>query len=194
MCDRPKTVEDLFHFYYEVIKPVYAHVESLNQPPVEMFFEINAAFDHLSRHWQYGEDETEVVKKAADHLKRCAFDAFKIILRETRDQYDELCKVDVKVIDNGQFQREMVALWSDIRERAGTAREQEGDSRDDHNWDAPFELWREVYVRCVEFDREFYQNKNVQWARALRWKQSWKELLLSGVVGAALGWVLSRLF
>ena len=198
MCTKPKTVAELFRFYYKAVKPVYAHVESLNQPPIEMLFEINAAFDHLSRHWQYGDSEEEAVSKAAAHLKRCTFDAFKIILRETRDQFEELGRVDVAIINNGDFKQGMIECWGKIRELSTEARSKEGDSRDEHRWDEPFELWRKVYTLCVEFEQDFYRNPAVQWAKTTQRKRAWKSRLIdgivAGVIGAILGVLLGQLF
>lgn len=79
---RPTNLEELFAFYYEDFKPLYCQLQSLNTPPLEMFFEINAAFDHLSRHWYYKLSESEAVSATCAHLKRGCFDAFKIIVRQ----------------------------------------------------------------------------------------------------------------
>jgi hypothetical protein len=104
---KPRTIKELFEFYYEDFKPLYSHIQCLNEPPTELFFEVNAAFDHLSRYWHYGQSEEEVVNAAAAHLKRACFDAFKIIVRETVDHYDELRRTDTSIVDNGAFDRGM---------------------------------------------------------------------------------------
>lgn len=61
---------------------------------------------------------------------------------------------------------------------ANEARMKEGDSRDENKWDEAYDLWTDVYLKCVEFERDFYHNDNVEWAKKkqlklekkLRWK------------------------
>ena len=184
---KPQTISELFEFYYEDFKPLYSHLQSLNEPPVELFFEVNAAFDHLSRHWRYDLDEKEAVNAACAHLKRGCFDAFKIVLRETVDHYDELCRVDTSLIDNGDFTKGMLKLISEIKSNATTARMAEGDSRDVESWHLAYELWEPVYVDCVKFDQEYFLNEKVEWAKQKQTRGKWghrlEGVLLSVVAG-----------
>ena len=183
--EKPKTVAELFEFYYDRFKPIYSHVEALNQPPIEMFFEVNAAFDHLSRNWHYHEDEVAVVGAVAAHLKRGCFDAFKIFVKEARDQYDELRKVDTSIIDNGEYERGMIALFASIKQGATKARMSEGNSRDPEAWHGAFELWDLVYADCVSFEKDFFLNPKVEWARRkMAWKP-WKNRLEGFLIGVA---------
>ncbi|MEO5377654.1 MAG: hypothetical protein H7832_07735 [Magnetococcus sp. DMHC-6] len=87
---KPLTFKELFDFYYNECKPLYGSISADNILPFELLTEINAAFDHISRHWYYGEEEINVVPQASGHLKRSTFDAFKLILKETRDHYDAI--------------------------------------------------------------------------------------------------------
>ena len=130
VSEKPRTLQEFFDFYYSDFKPLYGHLQNLNEPPVEMFFEVNAALDHLSRHWQYGASEEDAVSLASAHLKRGCFDAFKIVLRETRDQYDKLLGIDTSIIDNGDFEKRMHQTMAAIATEARAARLAEGDSRD----------------------------------------------------------------
>jgi hypothetical protein len=57
------TQEKLFLFYRDVVKQAYAAISARNQLPVEVLFEIHAAFDHLSRIYTYGESKETSVKK-----------------------------------------------------------------------------------------------------------------------------------
>ena len=51
------TEEELYKFYNDNTKIIYADVEARNNSlPVELLFEINAAFDHLKR-FHLGEKE-----------------------------------------------------------------------------------------------------------------------------------------
>jgi hypothetical protein len=191
--EKPKTVAELFAFYYSTFKPIYSHVQALNQPPVEMFFEISAALDHLSRYWYYGEQEEGVVDRAASHLKRGCFDAFKIILRETRDHYDALRRLDTSIIDNGRFDQEMIRLFARIKCNSIDARMAEGDSRNSRQWHQAFDKWKQVYVDCVRFEREFFLAPTVDWARTKQVRGRWR-LRFEGVaisfVAAVIFWLL----
>lgn len=168
---KPRSLKDLFQFYYDDVKPLYGLLQSFNEPPEEMFFEINAAFDHLSRHWHYGETEAAVVNSASAHLKRACFDAFKILVRETVDHYNELRATDTSIIDNGDFDRGMRRLIADIRAGSIEARQAEGDSRDEAAWHKAYELYEPVYVKCVQFGNDYYLNSKVEWVRK---KAAWK--------------------
>ena len=49
----PTTFTELFEFYQNNVKLFYSAVQAENELPTEILFEINAAFDHLSRHYIY---------------------------------------------------------------------------------------------------------------------------------------------
>lgn len=183
MTDRPKTIPEFFDFYYDRFKLIYSHLQLLNEPPIEMFFEVNAAFDHLSRHWKYNESEEEAVDSACRHLKRGCFDGFKIVVREARRQYDALMEVDLTSINQGQFQRDMIELFASITKGAINARLAEGDSRDESRWHEVFDLWEEVYINCVEFEKVFFQSKDVEWIKSRARKRIWRSRLEGLVVG-----------
>ena len=75
-------IKDIFIFYQEYIKPIYAEIEAKrNQIPVELLFETYASFDHLKRFYLDDESEEESSRKALSHLKRGVLDAFKLKLK-----------------------------------------------------------------------------------------------------------------
>jgi hypothetical protein len=190
---KPASLKELFEFYYQEFKPIYSELAAGNSPPAEMIYEVNAAFDHLSRKWQYAEPEAETVRCVSGHLKRGCFDAFKIILKQTSDSHDKLLKIDTSIIDNGRFDQGMNALWSEIRTFAIEARNREGDSRDEAAWHEAFDRWKEVYVRCKRFDREFFLNEHVGWARKKEGRRIWRlrfEGFLIGVLGSIVASVI----
>ena len=78
----PKTLAELFDFYFDEVKVLYAAVQAENTLPAEVLFEINAAFDHLARHWRHKEGEADAVAKTFGHLKRACLDIFKIRARD----------------------------------------------------------------------------------------------------------------
>ena len=192
MNKRPSTFSELFEFYYEEYKPLYNHAQALNQLVVEALFEVSAAFDHMSRHWKKGESEQACVERAASHLKRGCLDAFKLVLKESRDHYDELRRIDTSIIDNGEFDRKLIALFAEIKAGAIEARNSEGDTRNDAGWAIAFDLWKPVYVNCVRLEMEFYLNKNVEWAKRKQERLMWRRrfegfligVLASGTVAA----------
>jgi hypothetical protein len=187
----PRNLQELFDFYYQHFKPLYNHLAALNTPPTEMFFELNAAWDHLSRRWKYGEEEAKAVDAACRHLKRGCFDAFKIVARNTRDHYIELQKIDASLIDNGEFEKRMISLMAKIESGAITARMAEGDSRDENNWHHVFDLWEQVYGHCIEFDEEFHRSSKVEWARKKQGQRLRKEIWRNRVEGLVIGIIAS---
>ena len=110
MSDKPKTVAELFQFYYKFVKPLYSSVQSENILPLETLFEIHAALDHLSRISYYKEDEGQAVEKAYSHFKRSCLDIYKLEVKSTVERYQELQQIDTSIIDNGDFNRAMVPL------------------------------------------------------------------------------------
>lgn len=141
-----------------------------------MLFEINAAFDHLSRIWAYEESEPEVVAKAYSHLKRSCLDIFKLAAKEARSQFDELRLTDTGVIDNGEFDRRLLELWQRIKSNGRAARVNEGDPRkDDASAIHAFNLWLPVYEDCVTLENDFYNHAQIDWARKREGRSKWIE-------------------
>ena len=189
---RPTDVMQLFIFYNEYVKVLYAGVQASNQIPVEMLFELNAALDHLSRHWIYLETEQEVVAKAFSHLKRACLDAFKIKFMETVDQYKELCNIDTSIIDNGDFDRKLHIFFNSMRGKATKARKVEG--QPDNDKVVPtFELWEEVYADCVEFNQNFFLHEKINWARRRGWRIAISRKSTEFILGFLAGFLSSLL-
>lgn len=67
-------INEVFSFYNDFVKPLYSEIEAENNDlPVELLFEIHAAFDHLKRYY-IGEEKEEICcSKAISHLKRGAW-------------------------------------------------------------------------------------------------------------------------
>lgn len=185
---RPQTFRELFDFYHNYVKLLYAHVQTENRLPTELLFEQNAALDHVARHWIYGEDEKEAVAKAFSHFKRGCLDVFKITFRETLDLAAKLDQIDTSVIDNGQFDQRLHQELVDIKRLAREARQREGQGDKDDKIPA-FEYWQPVFIRCLEFEQEFWLNANVEWARRrtnLRIAGSTVATFLAGVLASAV--------
>lgn len=186
----PTNFADLFRFYDAYVKPLYSSVQINNQLPVEVLFELNAALDHISRHWVMTESESVVVEKAYSHLKRACLDIFKLKVKEATDQYNGLIKLDISIIDNGNFENNLHQLYAEIKAGAATARAKEGRSRDPDLAASAFDLWEPVYEKCVRLQKDFYENTNVNWSyKITRQKESrrfWKEMFGAFAIGVLI--------
>ncbi|MBN8644148.1 MAG: hypothetical protein J0L61_02780 [Planctomycetes bacterium] len=186
----PRTWGELFKFYYSDVKPLYSSVQISNALPVEVLFELNAAFDHVSRHWEYAESEADCVRKAYSHLKRSCLDIFKLMVKETTDQYRELRSVDTSILDNGDFDRGVIELYEKIRTGAIEARRLESSAAAKaEGIDSIFERWRVVFQDCVEFRKNYYLHGKIEWARRKQRRRRWllvaRDFLIGFVAGAA---------
>lgn len=153
----------------------------------------SAAFDHLTRIEQFGEAEANAVSAASAHLKRACFDGYKLIVKKTRDEYDELCKLDLSDVDCGEFKRDLVALWAKIRDGAAEARRYEGDARRHSNhdqWHEAFEKWGPVYRNCLAFTKNYYESKKVAWAK----KRNWLKIVVNLVLGFIIGLLANAVY
>lgn len=205
MPDNVKTLDQLFKFYYDFVKPLYSSVQTDNVLPDETLFEINAAFDHLSRHWYYGEPEETSVEKSFSHLKRSCLDIFKLKVKAARDQFEDLRKIDTSLIDNGEFDGKMRASFQEIKTGAVEARRFEGQTKTDETV-AAFTRWLPVYEECVNFENTFYLHPSLEWAKKKSFRITAKRFALSiisaGVAGAflkdplsnLLKWIWNKLF
>lgn len=180
---KPTTFVELFDFYHNYVKVLYSYVQTENSLPLETLFEINAALDHISRHWIYGDTEEQVVNQGYGHLKRSCLDVFKIVLKSTRSQFDEIRKLDTSAIDNGEFDRDMRVLFSKIKMQALEARRTEGDQKTDGPIKA-FDLWQPVFLDCIAFEQKFYLNKHIDWSHKKFLGRLWRSKLLAALGGA----------
>ena len=169
---KPRNLRELFDFYYECVKPLYALVQTEGSLPQEILFEINAALDHVSRIWIYEEDEAEAVEKAFSHFKRSCLDVFKILTQEAYRQYDELRTIDTGLIDNGEFDRELHRLWLEIKSAATEARQIEGQP-DTGNAVPAFDKWQDAAVSCLRLEEEFYHHGGIEWAKRRGKQNAW---------------------
>ncbi len=162
----PQTLKELFQFYHDVVKRLYSVVQAENSLPVEILFELHAAFDHVTRIYTFHEREADAVAKAYSHLKRSCLDVYKIYLRDTLDMFEELRRIETHYIDNGEFDFKLRQLVADIRRKARHARSVEGDKREDIDGKIQaFDLWQEVADDCQRLRESFYYCPHVAWAK-----------------------------
>lgn len=185
--DKPTDLAGLFAFYKRELKPLYSDLSADCEPPLEILLEVHAAFDHISRKWTEGETEQQVVSTAVGHLKRATLDGYKIIARDTKNDYAELREIDTSIIDNGQYDQELIALWAEIKRATGEARCSEGFARNASDWHLPFVNWKKVHKLCSRFRNDFYLSKSVEWAKKKHRKRGLMACCSAFIVGVVTG-------
>ncbi len=188
----PANFGELFKFYHEYVKALYSSVQIEGSLPQELLFELNAALDHISRHWVYGEAEQKSVNKAYSHLKRCCLDVFKIRVREVSRQYHKLLRIDTSIINHGDYDRDMIALFGEIQTKATEARRLEGKTDTDEMVPS-FELWQQVHVLCEQFEREFFRHPRLPWAQRKQNREAIRQRIIRWAEGSFLFIVLKLL-
>jgi hypothetical protein len=185
MAEHPETFDELFKFYHEYVKVLYSSVQVENELPVELLFELNAALDHVSRHWCYKENEKEVVEKAYSHFKRGCLDVFKLRVKKSVDQYNELSRTEISLIDNGEFEKNLKTLIQRIRHRATEARRLEGriKAAKDGSIQA-FAAWQPVFQDCVSLEKDFYYHPKLNWAKKTGFWRKVRHFVLGVLTGA----------
>jgi len=188
MSETPKDLRELFRFYYDYVKPLYAAVSAENVMPQEVLFEINAAFDHVSRHWEHGEPEADMVKQAYGHLKRSCLDIFKLSYKDLKMDYDRMMKADLSLIDNGDFEGNARRRFAEITQLVRDARNFEGKNSigKEKNPEA-FEKWLPAYEKGEAFRREYILNPKVDWAKKKTTSIFRKEIVVGIIINVAIG-------
>jgi len=183
-------IKSVFEFYKDRIKPIYAGVVAEdNTLPVELLFEIHAAFDHIARFFARGEPESICAEKAYAHLKRSALDAFKLRLKNYHSEYKNLQKYDLQLIDNGKFFAELIVNHREIVRMAKLGRQNEFKQ----NIDEAFEAWDNVHLLIDKFYSSTMDLEKLEWSRAVSKHYSIKYVLTSNAVtfgGSVLGTLL----
>lgn len=184
-------VKDVFQYYNDCVKPLYCEIEARNNKlPVELLFEIHAAFDHLKRHHVDEEDENASCERAQSHLKRGMLDAFKLKLKYFNEDVVrfEKCKVDFSLLDNGAFYPTFVADRHNIMALAKKARLQEASS----DRELAVEYWAQTSVAIDEFSDKFLtRHDHLSWAKRKTFTFVSKETLrgvLVGLIAASIFW------
>ncbi|MCK5861177.1 MAG: hypothetical protein KAH38_01740, partial [Candidatus Hydrogenedentes bacterium] len=121
--DSTEDLSELFSFYKETVKPLYAVIQVDGSLPSEVLFEINAALDHVSRVFTGDQGADRAIDCARGHLKRSCLDIFKLAVKSAHDQYDELNHdKGLAYLDNGDFQSKMRQSWEEIKSAGIEAR------------------------------------------------------------------------
>ena len=188
------TEKEVYQFYNDTVKIIYSEIEAKkNSLPVELLFEIHSAFDHLKRIHIDNEPEELQAQKAYSHLKRGCLDAFKLKLKYFNTDVNKLYskKVDLRIIDNGQFLTELIQAKNDIFSTAKEARINEGKKQIE---DA-FEKWYEVSIKIDSFEERFFDYKKINWAQKqsfFRFIGSFIVGIITGVIGSIIVWFITQ--
>jgi hypothetical protein len=181
------TEKDVYLFYNDKVKILYSEIEARNNVlPIELLFEIHAAFDHLKRIHVDGEPETDCAEKAYSHLKRGLLDTFKLKLKYHNNDYTKLLKskTDLRFIDNGKFLPSLLEKRKIIIGLAKEARLFEGKSDDN-----AFEKWYEVSGLIDQFEKEFFDSTKLQWAKKINFFHDSRAFIvgiITGIIGSAI--------
>lgn len=94
-------------------------------------------------------------------------------VKEARRQFEELRGIDTSVIDHGQFDSKLVALYTEMASLAKKARLKEGEYRSTGEQQHAFELWQPVFDKCVTLEEDFYNSSKVNWAKQRHRSSAW---------------------
>ena len=189
MSDEPHNLRELKLFYRGVFAPLYDYLVShLGRVPEELHFEESAALDHIMR--VDDNDDEVAITKAAGHLKRATFDAFKLLyLNVIRAKWVKLTSSRYANVDNGAFIPRIDGLWikaSDISRNA-RALERIGDADDSAQWTAAFNEWNKLIPVLDALERE-ERSDGARRAR-LNYRRYWLLQILIWVAMTALSYL-----
>ncbi len=182
--------EKVFEFYRTILKPIYVEIEARgNTLPVELLFETHATLDHLSRSDIADSNPERCEDKALSHLKRGALDAFKLKLKYANEdirKFDSL-KIDLSLIDNGDFLKNYYALKQKIKTTAQKARLEEKKAGDcngnNSNIEEAFDNWMEVSTYIEEINEQYILSEKVDWAKRKTFKIISTQTVFAFIIG-----------
>ena len=187
--DPPRTIKELFQFYSCRVKPIYAEIEASNNLlPVELLFEVFAAFDHLKRFYVDDVPEKDAVRSTFSHLKRGLLDAFKLKLKNYNADYDGLLK-DARLfalIDNGEFTRTL----QDNRKMIIQAGKQARLSESNSDIKQAFEHWEKTSLLIDTFYDQFFGSEKLLWAKTFEKNQSREEQIKNAGICLIIGLIV----
>jgi len=147
-----------------------------------------------------GKNEDECVEKAISHLKRGTFDAFKLKLKYYHNDLDkfEKKKIDLTLIDNGEFYKKYSLLKSEIRSLAKTARLEEKKVDSNGGVSEAFTNWMKVSNNIATMENDFFNSPKINWAKVKTIRifciQTIVAFILGVLSGCAGNYVFAKLF
>ena len=186
----------LRQLYFAEFVPLYDYLSSkLENLPSELHFEVTAAFDHIMRAGVEVNGvtyEAENIAKAAGHLKRATFDAFKLLYKyTTRPLWKKMTRSRYEVIPG--FVEKVQEKWYEanvVVERArGLERISHSDSPD--QWSVAFEEWKKLRAITDELE-QLSVSEEAKLARR-KYIRSWVSGILITLATIVAGHYLGKL-
>lgn len=196
MASQPSDMTGLRQLYFAEFVPLYDYLSSkLENLPSELHFEVTAAFDHIMRAGVEVNGvtyEAENIAKAAGHLKRATFDAFKLLYKyTTRPLWKKMTRSRYEVIPG--FVEKVQEKWYEanvVVERArGLERISHSDSPD--QWSAAFEEWKKLRAITDELE-QMSVSEEAKLARR-KYIRSWVSGILITLATIVAGHYLGKL-
>lgn len=186
----------LRQLYFAEFVPLYDYLSSkLENLPSELHFEVTAAFDHIMRAGVEVNGvtyEAENIAKAAGHLKRATFDAFKLLYKyTTRPLWKKMTRSRYEAIPG--FVEKVQEKWYEanvVVERArGLERISHSDSPD--QWSVAFEEWKKLRAITDELE-QLSVSEEAKLARR-KYIRSWVSGILITLATIVAGHYLGKL-
>lgn len=196
MASQPSDMAGLRQLYFAEFVPLYDYLSSkLENLPSELHFEVTAAFDHIMRAGVEVNGvtyEAENIAKAAGHLKRATFDAFKLLYKyTTRPLWKKMTRSRYEVIPG--FVEKVQEKWYEanvVVERArGLERISHSDSPD--QWSVAFEEWKKLRAITDELE-QLSVSEEARLARR-KYIRSWVSGILITLATIVAGHYLGKL-
>lgn len=163
-------ITEIYDEYRDTVKPLIAEVESSYEVfPLPILNEVRALHDHLSRCFQSGQSESDIlyqIDRAKSHNTRMIFDCYKFLNVYYSDKIAKFEKqtryIDLTLIDSGTF----YITYLELSKKAVTS-VREAKKLENKDTDTAFLAYQEAYNTYVElFDFISAHLTKVNWARA----------------------------
>ena len=186
MDKNEEEIVKIFAKYREVLKPLIAEIEALNQRfPVGVLNEIRSCFDHIARYYAGSSDADENVRRASGHISRAIFDSYKFLIVVFHDQIENFLarnrNKDWSTVDGGRFNSKLHSLWGFAKNQYVEAKRQPDSEQ---NWLKAYHAYREVSCFLEE-------PKNVLSVDEGKNRETWMNKLFWVFAGALIGCGLS---
>jgi hypothetical protein len=162
--------------------------------PDSLFNEIRALHDHLARCYIAGYTDEQIeseIKKAESHVLRITFDCYKYLDVWFQDYIEKFerkyaKKVDITLINNGEFAPEFRRLQSDVIKTVREAKKVEGTDKQ-----KSFDLYQDAYniysSMEVLIDSNMCQFSWAKFRKKAKWTITAVLWLLSVIISAIIG-------
>lgn len=188
----PVNFSGLFSFYTTYVKTLYSTSVQQDEVPVKTLVELSIAFDHLADRWVRNSSEEYVVARAYERLVQACYAIFRLRVNKAKEQYRQLCKIDISSLDNGRFEPALQNLFNTIRSGEAEAIRLENSGLGSEK--ASLDQWQQVFNDCNRLEQEFYFNPSLNWAKKLGLETTIRHHLVGFIIGVLSSIVASWLW